>query len=151
MYRLKTVIKMKYIPDNLINTYLEFTPIDITASAIYKIIKFSNKENIVYHIFNHNHLYVKDILNILKSLNIEISLVENNIFKEKVDTILNSSKSNDISTLINDLDKNRNLNYDSKIKINSKHTQKLLKLYGFEWPKIDKKYIQNILKLIKGD
>ena len=151
MNRLKTFIKMKCIPDNLINTYLEFTPIDITASAIYKIIKFSNKENIVYHIFNHNHLYVKDMLNILKSLNIEISLVENNIFKEKVDTILNSSKSNDISTLINDLDKNRNLNYDSKIKINSKHTQKLLKLYGFEWPKIDKKYIQNILKLIKGD
>ena len=64
---------------------------------------------------------------------------------------INSSKSELLGTLINDLDKNLNLNYDSKISLNSKHTIELLEMYGFKWPQIDKKYIMNILKLIKGE
>ena len=149
--RLKTFINLKCVPDYLINSYLEFTPIDSTASAIYKIIKYSTKENIVYHIFNHNHIYLKDLLKILKSLNIDINLMKNDDFKKKINEILNSSNSDKLSTLINDLDKDFNLNYDSRIKLNSKHTVKLLKLYGFEWPIINEKYIKNILKLIKGE
>ena len=44
--------------------------------------------------------------------------------------ILKNSNSDLLNTLINDLDKDLNLNYDSKITLNSKHTIELLKLYG---------------------
>ena len=56
-----------------------------------------------------------------------------------------------LGPIINELDKNLNLNYYSKIIVNSNHTIELLEKYGFKWPKIDKKYILNILKLIKGE
>ena len=149
--RLKTFVEIKCIPDYLLNGYLEFTPIDSTAESILKIMQFSNKQNIVYHIFNHNHVFVKNVLKITNILNENIRVIENNEFKQIVKNMLNSTQSDLLGTLINDLDKDLNLNYDSKITLNSNHTTELLKLYGFKWPNIDKKYIMNILKLIKGD
>ena len=149
--RLKTFVKMGCIPDYLLNSYLEFTPIDSTAQAVLKIMQFSNKENRIYHVFNHNHVYIKDLIKIMSILNTKIEVIKNEEFKQKIKDILNSPKSDFLGTLINDLDKDLNLNYDSKIKLNSKHSIELLELYGFKWPKIDKKYIMNILKLIKGE
>ena len=149
--RLRTFIKLKCVPDYLLNNYLEFTPIDSTAKAILKIIQYSNKENFIYHIFNHNHINVKDLLNTLNELDLKIDVISNDEFKQKIKRIITKTNSDDISALINDLDKNLNLNYDSKIRLDSKHTIQLLQLFGFEWSKIDKKYIKNILKLIKGE
>lgn len=149
--RLKTFVKIGDIPNYLMNGYLEFTPIDSTAQAVLKIMQFSNKENRIYHIFNHNHVYVKDLLKIMSALDTNIEVIENEKFKQKIKDILSSPKSELLGTLINDLDKDLNLNYDSKISLDSKHSIKLLELYGFKWPKIDKKYIMNILKLIKGE
>lgn len=149
--RLKTFVRIGGIPDYLMDGYLEFTPIDSTAQAVLKIMQFSNKENRIYHVFNHNHVYVKDLLKIMSTLDTNIEVIENEKFKQKIKDILSSPKSELLGTLINDLDKDLNLNYDSKISLNSKHSIKLLELYGFKWPKIDEKYIMNILKLIKGE
>ena len=149
--RLKTFVQMKCIPYYLINGYLEFTPIDSTAQSILRIMQFANKENKIYHIFNHNHVFVKDVLKTMGKFGEKIQVIENEEFKKKIKNILNSSKSEILGTLINDLDKDLNLNYDSKINLSSKHTIDLLELYGFKWPKISEKYIINILKLIKGE
>ena len=149
--RLKTFVQMRCIPKYLLNGYLEFTPIDSTAQAVLKIMQFSQAENRVYHIFNHNHIFVKELLQTLDKLDENIEIMENEEFKKKIKEILNSSKSEMLGALINDLDKDLNLNYDSKISLSSKHTINLLELYGFKWPQIDKKYIMNILKLIKGE
>ena len=149
--RIRTFIKLKCIPDYLLDNYLEFTPIDSTAKAILKIMKYTNKENCIYHIFNHNHVYLKDLLKMLNGSNFNINVISNDDFKKKIKEIIKNTNSDDLNTLINDLDKNLNLNYDSKIKLNSTHTIKILQLFGFEWPKIDKSYINNILKLIEGE
>ena len=149
--RLKTFIQMRCIPDYLMNGYLEFTPIDSTAQAILRIMQYTGNQNRIYHIFNHNHVFVKDVLQILDKLGEKIEVIENEEFKQKIKDILNSTHTEMVGTLINDLDKNLNLNYDNKISLSSKHTIGLLELYGFKWPQIDKKYIMDILKLIKGE
>ena len=149
--RLKTFEKLGYIPEYLINDYLEFTPIDSTAQAVLKIIQYTNKENRIYHIFNHNHVYIKELLKVMKELNNEIQIIPNEEFKRNIKNILKSKKSYLLNTLINDLDKDLNLNYDSKITLNSKHSIELLEMYGFKWPKIDKRYLMNVLMLIKGE
>ncbi len=145
--RLKTFVKIGCIPEYLKDGYLEFTPIDSTAQAINKIIKYTQKENRIYHIFNHNHVYIEQILKNIK----EIDIIDNAQFKQKIKKILKSSDSNILNTLLNDLDKDLNLNYNSNIKLKSDHSIKLLELYGFEWPKIGQNYINYILKLIKGE
>ena len=143
--RLKTFIKIGYLPQYLKDGYLEFTPIDSTAQAIMSIVKHTNTQNRIYHVFNHNHVYLKDLLKEINS----IKIITDDEFKEKIKSILKSSDLNVINTLLNDLDKNLNLNYNSNIKIKSKHSIELLKQYGFEWPIIDKNYINYILELIK--
>ena len=145
--RLKAFIKLGVIPQYLEDDYMEFTPIDYTATAIMKIIKYTNNENRIYHIFNNNHVFVKDVLKIIK----DIKIVENEIFKEKIKKVLRSENSDLANLLLNDLDKNLNLNYNSNIKIKSEHTVKLLEKYKFNWPRINSKYIEYVLDLIKGE
>ncbi len=149
--RLKAFIDIGCIPDYLKDAYLEFTPIDSTAKAIIKIIQHTNNTNKIYHIFNHNHVYIEDLLKILPQLNYNLDVVDNMVFKQKIRDILSSANSNILNALINDLDKDLDLNYDSKIKLKSDFSIQLLKQYGFRWPKINKDYILNILKLIKGE
>ena len=145
--RLKAFIKLGKIPEYLKDDYLEFTPIDYTATAIMKIVKYTNKNNRIYHIFNNNHVFVKDILKFVK----DIEIVDNESFKEKLKKTLRSENSDFANLLLNDLDKNLNLNYNSNIKIKSEHTVKLLEKYKFYWPSINSKYIGYVLELIKGE
>ena len=145
--RLKTFVKIGCIPEYLKDGYLEFTPIDCTAQAINKIIKCTQKENRIYHVYNNKHIYIEEILKNTK----KIDVIDNIQFKQRIKEILKSSDSNILNTLLNDLDKDLNLNYNSNIKLKSEHSIKLLRLYGFEWPKIGSNYINYILKLIEGE
>ena len=145
--RLKTFVKIGCIPEYLKDGYLEFTPIDCTAQAINKIIKCTQKENRIYHVYNNKHIYIEEILKNTK----KIDVIDNIKFKQRIKEILKSSDSNILNTLLNDLDKDLNLNYNSNIKLKSEHSIKLLRLYGFEWPKIGSNYINYILKLIEGE
>ena len=149
--RLKTFEKMRCMPEYLLSGYLEFTPIDSAAEAVLKIMQYTSEQNRIYHLFNHNHVYTEQLLKVMSQLGTDIQVIENDKFKEKIKEILNSNESDILNTLINDLDKDLNLNYYSNISLNSKQTIKLLELYGFKWPKIDKRYIENILKLIRGE
>ena len=149
MNRLKSLLQIGMIPDYLMKDYLELTPIDYTAKAVLKIMQYTDKENIIYHIYNHNHVYVTELLKAMKNLGYEMNIVNSEEFKEKVKKIINSKNSKILNTLVNDLDKDLNLNYDSNIKLKSEHSIKLLEKYGFKWPKITEEYIENVLKLIK--
>ena len=151
MNRLKVFKNLGFIPDYLENEYLELTPVDKASESILKIMQYTKNNNRIYHIFNHNYIYLQEVLKIMKQMNIKIEIIKDEVFKGKIKKYLSSNKSNILSPIINELDKNLNLNYYSKINLNSEHTVKLLELYGFKWPQIDKKYIQNILKLIKGE
>lgn len=149
--RLKTFQELGCIPEYLMKDYLEFTPIDYTAKAVMKIIESTNNKNRIYHLFNNNHVYIEKLLKIINEFEDAIRVVSEEEFKRKIKSIIKSSDSEKITHLINDLDKELNLNYDSKIRIDSKHSIELLDIYGFKWPQIDKKYLNNILKLIKGE
>ncbi len=148
--RLQTFLNIGYIPDYLLDGYLEFTPIDYTSDAILKIIQHSNNTNRIFHIFNNNHLSIKDLLKILNNFGITLNILDANKFKNIIKNILNSKNSDILNNLINDFDKNMNLAYDNKITIKSDFTIKYLELCNFKWPNIDKNYIEKIIQLLKG-
>ena len=151
MNRLKALMEIGSIPENLLNGYLEFSPIDSTSKAIYHTMKYTNSTNRIYHLFNHNHVDVKKLLKYILNFGINILVIKNEEFKQKIKEFMKKSDSDVINMLINDFDKDLNLHYDNNIKVDSKHSIKLLELYGFEWPKIDEKYIGYIVKLLKGE
>ena len=151
MNRLKALIKIGSIPDTLLNGYLEFSPIDSSADAIYKIMKHTDSNDRIYHLFNHNHVEVKKLMEDISHLGLNIDVVKNEEFKSKIKRIMKKENSDIINMLMNDFDKNLDLHYDSNIKVDSKQSIKLLKLYGFKWPIISEEYIRNIIKLLKGE
>ena len=151
MNRLKALMQIGMIPKDLLNGYLEFSPIDSSADAIYKVLKHTDSNDRIYHLFNHNHVGVEKLMKNISSFGVNINIVENDEFKRMIRNLMKKENSDCINMLMNDFDKNLDLHYDSNIKVNSEQSIKLLKLYGFKWPIINKEYIINIIKLLKGE
>ena len=154
--RLLACSEMGYIPDSLLDGYLEFTPIDYTAEAIIKLMSYPSKNNRVFHLFNDNHIKIPEFLNLLKLYNYIINVIPENDFKEKIKAIINDDSKNSIlGNLINDFDKDLNLSYTTNIILKSELTKKYLKNLGFVWPQIDSNYVRKIISCIeflrKGD
>ncbi len=149
--RLKAFLQIGSIPKNIYNAYLEFTPIDYCADAIIKLLQYSNSNNRIFHLFNHNHVYLKKLLEFLKALNYNISVINEKEFKQTITKILSDdSKKSMLNNLVNDFGKDFDLKYESNIKIKSDFTIKYLNEIGFNWPNIDLNYIEYILKLIES-
>ena len=87
---------------------------------------------------------MKDLLLMLSDYDIKV--VSNNIFKDIVkNTLHDSQKSASIAYILNDFDKDYNLIYHSNIKIKNAFSKCLLEKVGFNWPIIDKEYINKLL------
>ena len=145
--RIVSFLKIGLIPDYLNNIYLELTPIDLTANAIIKLITYSNEINRVFHLYNHNHVYLKQFL---KHIDLELEIVDEEIFKDKVRKMLKNSKTKEsLNFLMNDFDKDLHLMYLTDIIIKSENTIKYLEKIGFSWPNITERYICNFIDLLR--
>ena len=143
--RLMSLANIGYIPNYLLNNYLEFTPIDSCALAVIKLIQNPNSNNRVFHLYNHNHVYVSEFIDFMKKY-INVKIVSNKRFINKIDKLLTQNNSDKLlSGILRDFDKNRHLAYDSKIKVTSYFTINYLLKIGFIWPKIDQKYLKQFL------
>lgn len=142
--RLKAFIKLKCIPNYLSDIYAEFSPVDDVAKAVFMSILYAKNINVL-HIYNSNHVYMKELISMLPHGLIEF--VDNDVFDKKLeDFISNGESTNEISSLINDIDGQKHLSYDNKIKIKNDFSNLFLQKIGFEWSAIDKDYINKLLK-----
>ena len=147
--RIKSIINLGVIQEEFLNHSLEFTPVDCCAQAVIKIIQDDSKFSVL-HLFNNNFIKISRLLEILKDLHEEIIPVSDEIFKEKVTTILKDKElRKNISGIMTDLDENKLLDLINNIIPNSEFTQKYLKALGFEWPEIDQEYINKYLGYFK--
>lgn len=145
--RLMTYYKIGCIPDYLLNGYLELTPIDYCANAIIKIGQHNHTENRIFHLINQNNIDVKYFIDTLNQIYDKIGIVDNKIFLEAVDKILDNPNTRHIlSGLLNDFDENRLIVYSSPIKIKSDFTIQYLNKIGFKWPELKEEYIKKFLK-----
>jgi len=148
--RLRSFANLKNIPDYLQILPLEFTPVDLCGKAIVYILQNNIKDFSIYHLYNHNYIYMKDFVNLLNSNDINIEFVEQKKFKSAIKKSLdNSETQHELSGIINDLNDNYELIYEKDIDLSSKLTQFFLQRLGFEWPKIDEIYIQKYINYMK--
>ena len=122
---------------------MEFSPVDLTASAIVVLAKHHDTSYNVYHVFNSNKVTIADIAESLSKTGIEINIVspeemENNI----TDTLETNNKIYEVMkrTTIYDMNvKTRDLEKKALL------TDEILRHYGFEWPEINDDYIAGIM------
>ena len=144
--RLKAMIELGLIPDNLKEIKLDFSPVDDSAKAIISIAKCFNDEYTVFHINNCNEVSLENFVAILGNLGIDIAAVPE---KEFFDSLHESSKDENkeylLESFINDMDESEHLNYQSNIIIDSKFSNGYLNAIGFKWSEIDYDYIKKWL------
>ena len=145
--RIKAFLYLKMVPKSIMKGYAEFSPVDKIAESIVKVIRFYTPTTTVLHLYNSNHLYLTDLIKILKELGVEIEIVDDEIFKTKLKNLLfNSPNFDKISVLLNDLDKDYNLVYKTNLSITNKYTLEFLNKIDFKWPEVTKEYIKKILE-----
>lgn len=150
MNRLASFIKIGYIPDYILSEYLEFTPIDSSADAIIKIITHPTKNNRIFHLFNHNHVPIKIILNIFSKEGFKLEIIPEERFKEIIKNLIENNKENHLlNSLINDMDKDLHLTYKTDIIIKSDFTIKYLSKIGFNWNKINNSYLKRFIYILR--
>jgi len=148
--RVISFIKIGALPENLLNKSVEITPVDISAKAIVKIITHSNNTNRIFHIYNRKCVSVKRMLKALKRLNYNIKIIDEKQFKNKIDKMLKNERTQRLlKNLLNDFNKDLQLDYNTDIILRSEFTVKYLRKLLFKWPRISDEYLTRFFQLLK--
>jgi thioester reductase-like protein len=147
--RLKSFIEIGAFPKYILKHKLEFTPVDLTVSAIIKILNYSSDCN-VFHIMNSYAIDVPDFINTITSMGLDIIPVSDVLMNDIINGMLvNDERKEAVSGIVQDLSKDKKLIYTSSVKLDCNFTQNYLKSTGFKWKKIDKNYIIRYLNYFK--
>ena len=148
--KLSTFIKLGIIPRYLLDHHIELTPVDYSAKAIYKLTTNCNGTNRIFHLYNHNTISVRKLVNFANQMNKNIKVLNEKEFKEKIKELINDKESKySLKKLINDFDNNLHLKYNNDIITTSKFTKKYLSRIGFKWCKLSKSYLKKMLELLE--
>lgn len=148
--RIKSLSTIKVLPNNLEEFYLEFSPIDYVAKAVMLLAGVQNKYNL-YHLFNHNHLFLKEYNDILEPLGLSFKFLNSDEFKEKIAGYMKTEEGIEkIKGILIDLSKDNDLNYETNTKIKDDFTYKILLSLGFKWPNITKRYITMFIEYLRN-
>ena len=146
MNRLIAFNELKAVPEYTLELPLEFTFVDYLSEAIIKSIEYYNNSVSILHIYNPNHILVKDLISYL---NTDIKTISKDDFSRLIRKTLNNPIKKDIISFItNDMDKNYNLVYITDIKLKNDFTTKFLEKAGFTWPSPTETYIKKIKQII---
>ena len=150
--RFKSFLQIGCVPEYMLKLYAEFTPIDYCGDAIIEIARHFNPKYSIFHLMNEKRVYLDRLFEIMKCLNIDISIVSEQEFIKIINTLLaDENKKMYIEGIINDFDKNnKHLIYESNVKVQSKFSTKYLERLGFTWPYIDINYIRNYFKYLEN-
>lgn len=147
--RIKSFVTLDAISKNLLPQKIEFTPADDCAKAIVLLSKTSALDNKIFHLYNHNLVALRMVIDALQEQGFNIQVLNEEDFKNRI--IAYSKSINDsITAIVNDFNTtNLSLDYNFTVNIKSDFTQKALKSLGFSWKKIDKDYLYIIIKYMK--
>lgn len=147
--RFKSILQIGYAPDYLLDSYVEFTPIDYCGDAIIALASHYHKDFSIFHLLNEKHVTMQRLFDTMIELGVSLKIVSSDEFISILNKLLKDDlKKNYLEGIINDLDENKKLVYESNIKIKSDFSTKVLEKIGFSWPYIDTRYIYNYLKYL---
>lgn len=148
--RINSILHIGCIPDYLLDKYIEFSPVDLCAEAIIKLV-FEKSNMSIYHVYNNNHITFRELVKSLNNLKVPVEIVDKETFNKKIKKISsNIETKNMISGIINDFDKNKELSYNTNIRLQNVITNKYLRLLSFKWPKINEKYLRKYIIYLKS-
>lgn len=140
--RIIACINLNCYPKEFQTFPLEFSPVDICAHNIVKLLPDQNKNLNIYHLYNNNVTNFLNIQHLLEKNNIYLKAISSEDFKKLL--IEQSNNYFGFANIINN-------KVTSNLNISNEYTDSILKKLNLNWPIIDDLYIQKIIDyLIKN-
>ena len=136
--RLLAFAKIGYIPFNLKNQLLEFSPVDDVTMAIYKLLCVPNLNKKIFHIFTDKLINVSVLIDVFKHFNINCNFISADKFKTQ---LLKNENKDFIKYIINDFKNNKFINYNSSITVDNFITLDYLAKLNFKFNTINEDYL----------
>lgn len=147
LQRIRGALELGMIPDDLLDGYTEFTPIDEAANAIMTIARHFSNEFTVFHINTPKIVLMDKLVEYCRKLGYALKTISGKEFEAVLKaTAQESGMEHIFEAFINDMDENGHLNYDSNIRIENDFTVQYLKTLGFEWSDIEFEYLERYVK-----
>ena len=133
--RLKSFIEIGAFPDYTLGHELELTPVDLAAEATVQILNHKSDCN-MFHIMNPKLLPIKDLIQTIQSMGINIMPISDQMMTDIITGILNDDSRKDlVSGIVHDLNHDKKLVYTSSIRLNAYFTENYLKNCRFSLEK----------------
>lgn len=143
---LMMILKYHILPNTMVNEFLEFTPVDYCAKAIFQLIFNVQTTHYVFHLFNENYIPVSNLLKIFENLGFCTEILSGNDFKQKIVALSNQHpEENILKGIVNDLDDTLGLSFSATVNQKNLNTNSCLEKLNFEWPEVTTEYIQKII------
>lgn len=144
------ILKYRMIPRNMLEQWLEFTPVDLCSEAIIKLIMNTKNVNMVYHLFNQNYIKTSELIEIFNEEGFNIEVKTPQSFQSEIMKKMQNDATS-LKGVVNDLNETEGLSFNLSIQQKNDITNGILDNLDFKWPKIKKEYIRNIIKSIKDN
>ena len=148
--RLKSILEIGAIPENILDKKLEFTPVDYAANAVETIIWSNKCQNRIFNIYNPNMITTKQLLKFIENINYSVKSISKETFANLIETIsADNEKQSKLLGIINDFTENKDLVYNYTIEQDNKITLKYLEVLGFNWCEVNEEYIDKLVEYMK--
>ena len=145
--KIKALIDLKILPEELLTQKIELSPVDCVAEAIIKIAQHFNDRNTIFHVNHSNVILLSEFYDVLKLLKVKMEIVRFNKISEFSGENWNSKNRDAFyEAFIADFTENSKRKNNVKMMIDNKITSWYLGQIGFHWPDIDKRYIEMYIK-----
>lgn len=149
--RLKSILEIGAVPEDIIEKKLEFSPVDEIAKAVSTIIWSDNCLNRIFNVYNPNMITTFQLLRIIDKIDYSVKSISKETFIRLIEEISRDEiKQIKLHGIINDFTDNKDLVYNYTIKQQNEITTQYLKSLGFVWNDIDEEYIHKIVKYMQN-
>ncbi|MGN1327187.1 MAG: amino acid adenylation domain-containing protein [Clostridia bacterium] len=151
--RIKAMVSLGAISNDMLEQEIEFTPVDICAKSIVALSKNSICNNKIFHLYNPHLIKVKKLVKLFENFGINVKILSRKDFNNYLKEISSDENSSSLSAIINDFsydsDNLLSLNYDFTVNIKSDYTQRFLHLLDCDWPITDDIYLNKLLDYMR--
>lgn len=143
--RLIALAKLGILPNNLKNQHLEFSPIDETSDAIFKLLTIPNLHNKIFHIFSNKLIDINVLLSIFEQFGFKCNFIDYDSF---INSLYLPENEKILKFIVSDLNFSKKFDFSSEIFIDSTLTNQFLDFVGFKWSTIDVKYLRRFFEKV---
>jgi amino acid adenylation domain-containing protein/thioester reductase-like protein len=145
---IKAVLTAGLLPSQLEKEGFEFTPVDACARAVVSLSRIKESENKVFHLFNYRQPAIGEFLRTLSEiLGGRMETLSNPTFEEYIRAAsLKNIPGEAIELLKSGFNFEQIFSDDYRVNMDYRITEGYLKQLGFEWPEINREYLEKIAR-----